>query len=176
MEIFSLKWTDALLAIPRSLPPGSPSGLHLLIASSTPIHLQISFLPVQKHLQAHAIPLRLWQRPSSMPSSPFVWITATESCPGFPAKPWTGSSVCRSNLPAFSAAPSPGSTSPHPRPPSLSPGHPTISSSSPTNPFMPLPQNTYQISFNPHSLPGFFGYQTRACSHPHPHNNLLTFN
>ncbi len=45
-----------------------------------------------------------WQRNSFMPSSPPTWTTAKESCSGFPAKPWTGSSMSKTLLPGFSPA------------------------------------------------------------------------
>ena len=45
-----------------------------------------------------------------MSSSPPAWTTVMEYCLGSLPKPWTGSSMCRSLLPGFSAAPSPGNT------------------------------------------------------------------
>ncbi|XP_037652407.1 uncharacterized protein LOC119504385 [Sebastes umbrosus] len=60
---------------------------------------------------------------------------------GVPSKPWTGSSMGKTQLPGFSPAPSPGSTSPPPSSTSIGsrsrPASPTKSSSSPTNPQCP---------------------------------------
>lgn len=41
-------------------------------------------------------------RPSSMHSLPSAYTTALGSCLGSPAKPWTGSSMCKIQLPGFS--------------------------------------------------------------------------
>lgn len=54
-----------------------------------------------------------WQRPSSTCSPPPLWTTAEESCPGLPARTWTGSSMCRAALPGISPEPSPGTIQLH---------------------------------------------------------------
>ncbi|XP_074505684.1 uncharacterized protein LOC141775842 [Sebastes fasciatus] len=112
--------------------------------------------------------LTLWQKPSSTLSSPPVWTTAMEFCPGFPAKPWTGSSMCKTRLPGFSPAPSPGSTSPPPSSTSTgsrsSPASPTKSSSSPTNPSTPWLLSTYLTSSTLTHSPGTLDPQARVSS------------
>ena len=98
---------------------------------------------------------------------------------GFPAKPWTGSSMCRTQLPGFSPAPSPGSTSSPPSSTSTgsrsSPASPTKSSSSPTNPSMPwLLLSTYLTSSTHTHSPGTWNPQARVSS-PSPTQDLPTF-
>ncbi len=137
LEIF-FTCMDAPSVILRGPPPGCHSGLHSLIPVTHQIYHQICFLPPQKHLQTPAI---THTHPHQcLHHLPFGLL---QTGPGYPAKPWRGSSICRTQLPGFSLAPSRGSTSP----PSSStfmgsqssPVSPTKSSSTPTNPSMPLP-------------------------------------
>ena len=70
-----------------------------------------------------------------MASFQIVWTTATESCSGFPVKPWTGSNMSRTQLSGFLPTANPGSTLPPFSIPHLLQTPPPT----PTNPSNPWP-------------------------------------
>ncbi|KAK5915820.1 hypothetical protein CesoFtcFv8_001377 [Champsocephalus esox] len=93
------------------------------------------------------------------------------SCSGFPTKPRTGSSVCKTVLLGYSRTQSRGSTS---LPPSSTYTGCRSSPAYSTSPSMPLPPSTYRTSFTHMPHPGTCGPQTLACLPP-PHTKLRTF-